>query len=120
MKTAECNKKTFYYRPYLQKTEIVDSEGYPTGNHKIEYGDIHQSRGSISPNKGTSSVEMFGSDLSYTKTIIVDDIGIDMDENSIVWIKNDPFSQPYDYVVVARAEGLYNVSFAVRKVDVAQ
>lgn len=118
MKTAECNKKTFYFKPYQGKEEILDSEGYGTGVYKISYGDLHECRGSISPNKGVASIEMFGSDLSYTKTIIVDDMDIEMDENSIVWIKNDPFTQPHDYTVAARADGLYSVSFAIKRVDV--
>ena len=118
MKTAECNKKTFYFRPYEGKTEILDDDGYGTGNYQLSYGTLHECRGSISPNKGRASIEMFGTDLSYNKTIIVDDMDIEMDENSIVWIKKDPIAQPHDFVVVARADGLYNVSFAIKEVDV--
>lgn len=118
MKTAECNKKTFYFRTYQGRQEILDDDGYETGSTAIQYGELETARGSISPNKGKASIEMFGSDLSYSNTIIVDDMSIDMDENSIVWIRKSPVDEPHDYVVVARAEGLTNISFAVRKVDV--
>lgn len=118
MTLCEANKKTFYYKPYAGKTEILDAENYGTGAYTITYGDLVTCRASISPSKGQASVEMFGSDLNYSKTIITDDMSCGMNENSIVWIKNDPATEPNDYIVVAKAEGLTNISYAIRKVDV--
>lgn len=121
MKMCERNKKTFYYRLYAGKVAEVDSDGFETGSSTISYGDLVTARASISPNKGKASIEMFGSDLNYDKTIITDDMDCTMNENSVVWVNNDPTKtppEPHDYVVVAKAEGLLSISYAIRKVDV--
>ena len=118
MKMCERNKKTFYYRPYAGKTAEVDEDGYETGNSTIIYGELVTAKASISPSKGKSSIEMFGSDLNYNKTIITDDMTCSMNENSVVWINNDPETDTYDYVVVAKAVGLLSISYAIRRVDV--
>ena len=118
MKMCERNKKTFYFRPYAGKTAEIDENGYETGNSIVAYGDLVTARASISPNKGKASVEMFGSDLNYNKTIITDDMACTMNENSVVWLDNDPETEPYDYTVVAKAEGLLSISYAIRRVDV--
>lgn len=121
MKMCKRNKKTFYYKPFSGRTADVDSAGDYTGTYSLTYGDLVTCQASISPNKGTASIEMFGSDLDYTKTIITDDMNCAMDENSIVWIDNDPTldtPDPYDYIVKAKAEGLKCIAYAVKKVDV--
>ena len=40
MTLCEANKKTFYYKPYAGKTEILDAENYGTGAYTITYGDL--------------------------------------------------------------------------------
>ena len=118
MKLAEVNKKQMFYKTYVGKTPILDSEGYETGDYKITYSDFKPLKASISPSKGTASVEMFGENLNYSRTIITDDMSCDLDENSLLWVSR-PKDESHDYIVVAVAEVLYSKAYAIRKVEVS-
>ena len=54
--------------------------------------------------------------ISYTKTVIVDDMSCPIDEHSILWIGVTPDS-PHNYEVVQVAKSLNHISYAVQEVD---
>lgn len=115
----ERNKKTFTYALYVTSEPILDKYGHVTGQKKPIYGEPVVAKASISPSKGASSIEMFGTDIEYNRTIITDDMNCPIDEHSIIWLKNNPNTQPHDYIVTAVAEGLESISYAIKKVDVS-
>lgn len=113
---GERDKKKLYYKLYAGRTEKLDSSGNKTGKYAVAYSDMKSMRASISANKGASSVEMFGNELGYTKTVITDDMLCPLNEQSVLWV-DVPTTGPYDYIVVAVARGLTNISYAIRKVE---
>ena len=121
MRTLERNKTSFYYALYLGKEENVDADGNLTGTYTVLYSNPVECRGNISASSGSVQVEQFGNDLQYDKVIVLDDINVLIDENSVLWVdkevEHDKYGNPvFDYVVKKVAKSLNSVSFAISKV----
>lgn len=122
MKTLKRNKRTFYYATYNGKTEILDASGNHTFEYENSYSEWKPFSAHVSPARGVSSAELFGNDISYDKTIVTDDTGCEIDENTILCIDIAPNEegQPlvYDYIVTKKAVSINFVQYAVSKVKV--
>ena len=117
MKTLERNKKTFYYATYLGEQMLTDDEGNYTGERGITYSETVEVRGYISPAKGGASAEVFGTQIAYDKTIILNGGGWLIDENTVLYIDADPSDAArYDYKVIGVAESLNHTTIAIAKV----
>lgn len=124
MKTLERNKRDFYYATYIAKEENKDENGYATGTYTILYSDAVKCKGNISPSSGIAQTEMFGNDVSYDNVLVLDNVNIPIDENSVLWVdkpvEHDKNGNPlYDYVVKKVAKSLNSVSFAISKVKLS-
>lgn len=125
MRTLERNKVTFYYALNLgKKTEIIDAQGRHTAEYVPAYSEWKPKRANISPAKGHSEAEMFGTDVKYDKVIVMDDPHFEMDEHSVLAIDIAPNERAtatdapiFDYVVTKVARSLNSVSYAVAKVE---
>ena len=116
MRTLERNKQTIYYANLIGQADVIDEYGYFTGETTTEYSQPSPLKVNISPARGEASIELFGTDLNYTKTIVTDkDYGID--ENSIMWVGIQP-TEPHNYIVVSVAKSINFVSYAIREVNV--
>lgn len=121
MRTLERNKTSFYYALYLGKEENVDADGNATGTYTILYSNPVECKGNISASSGSVQFEQFGNDLQYDKVVVLDDVNISIDENSVLWVdkevEHDKYGNPlFDYVVKKVARSLNSVSFAISKV----
>ena len=121
MRTLERNKTSFHYALYLGKEENVDADGNLTGTYTVMYSNPVECKGNISASSGYVQVEQFGNDLQYDKVIVLDDVNIPIDENSVLWVdkevEHDKYGNPvFDYVVKKVARSLNSVSFAISKV----
>lgn len=125
MKLCERNMRTLYYATYASQTEIIDEYGNVTANYDVVYSEPQEIRCNLSPAKGSASLEMFGEDLNYSKTMVVSDMECPIDEHTVLWVDSYPFlpdgsvdaNVPYDYVVVRVAKSLNNIAYAIKKVD---
>lgn len=119
MRALDRNKQTIYYANYVSKTDSVDANGFHTGESSITYTTPTSVRVSVSAARGQASVDMFGTEINYTKTIVADhDLGLD--ENSILWVETTPENDtPHDYTVVQVAKSINSVVYAIKKVDVS-
>jgi hypothetical protein len=121
VRTLERNKTSFYYALYLGKEENIDADGNATGTYTILYSNPVECRGNISASSGSVQVEQFGNDLQYDKVVVLDDVNVPIDENSVLWVdkevEHDKYGNPmFDYVVKKVARSLNSVSFAISKV----
>lgn len=121
MRTLERNKTSFYYALYLGKEENIDADGNATGTYTILYSNPVECRGNISASSGSVQVEQFGNDLQYDKVVVLDDVNVPIDEESVLWVdkevEHDKYGNPvFDYVVKKVARSLNSVSFAISKV----
>ena len=116
------NLRTVWYATYKSSEEIVDEWGNETGEYDLSYNEPVPIKANVSPAKGQASVEMFGTDEGYSKTMIVSDMGCPIDEQTILWIDTEPviddIPQPHNYVVKLVAKSLTNIAYAIKKGDV--
>lgn len=122
MKTLERNKQTFYYATYSETTMGYDEDGFMTFENASGYSKWTAFRANISPARGESTAELFGSDIDYDKVIITDDLNCPIDENSVLAIdmtvEGNTDVTTYDYVVKKVAKSLNFIQYAVKKVKV--
>lgn len=121
MRTLDRNKETIYYRIYSGKTAVVDENGLKTGEYAITYGNPTSIRVSVSPAKGTANTEMFGTNVDYSKTLVMD--SCPFNENAILYIGITPTQtqgvwSKHNYIVKRIAKGLTNTVVAVKEVEV--
>ena len=123
MKSLERNKQKIYIANYQSRSDITDENGLYTGEYEIIYTAPQEVYANVSSAKGEATLDLFGTDLKYTKTIVSDsDLGID--ENSVLWVEKEAMSgsfvTPYNYIVASKAKSLNSVVYAIREVDVSE
>ena len=119
------NKTKFYYASYIGEIEIIDENGFETGEYEISYSNPIEYEGNISAAQGEMQSRQFGEVESYDKVIVLDDRNAPIDEHSVLWVdtlphlnKDGTTTTPYDYIVKKVARSLNGVSIAIRKVSV--
>ena len=122
MRTLERNKQSFYYALNLGKQEII-KDGLHTGEYATAYSEWKPLKANISPAKGESEAELFGTDVQYDRVFVVDDINCPIDENTVLAIDIAPNTREkntdmpiFDYVITRKAKSLNFISYAVSKV----
>lgn len=115
MRSLERNKKTFFYALYTGKEEVIDSFGRKTGQYTLTYSSPKEYKANISPATGTTDLAQFGQNTDYSHVISTSNMDCPFDETTHLWI-GIPNTDPYNFVVVRRAESLNCISFAIREV----
>lgn len=134
MVCMDINKQGFWYALFDSKAQDVDEYGQAVGTPYNVYHSPLKYSGNISPAKGEISVEAFGNDDSYDKTVILDKDCPEIDEYSVLWIDKTPVLDedgtlaadddgniitPYDYIVKKVAKSINSVQLAIKKVQVS-
>lgn len=118
MRSLARNKTPIYYALYNGDTEATDADGLYTGETTSSYSEPVEIRASVSAARGTSDIDLFGVNVSYSKTVIVDDMSCPIDEHSRLWIDRTPSDgTPHNYEVVMVARSLNHITYAVQQVD---
>lgn len=126
MRRVNKNCSVFWYANFERNEMITDDvTGYHTGEKTAVYSKPVKGFENISPAKGESQIEQFGSYEDYSKVILTYDINYPMDENSILWVDKDPMldtsgnaTVPHDYIVTHVAKSLNTKAYAINKVKV--
>lgn len=123
MRLLRRNLQPVWYCLFNSEVPVIDADGYETGEKDIGYGEPVKLLCNVSPATGQSQVEMFGNLDSYDKVIITDEVDCPIDENTVLFVDNEPVfdktGKPlYDYTVRRVAKSLNSISVAVRKVKV--
>ena len=125
MRCMVRNKAKFYYASYLGEIEIINEDGFDTGEYEITYTNPKAINGNISAAQGEMQSRQFGESESYDKVIVLDDINAPINEHSILWVDTLPHlnedgttNTPHDYIVRKVAKSLNGLSIAIRKVSV--
>jgi len=121
MKSLNRNKQTVYYALYRGETENTSGNLY-TGETVATYDSPVSIRASVSAARGTSDIDLFGVNVSYSHTVIVDNLSCPIDEHSRLWIGRAPtdangLAVPHNYEVVQVAKSLNHIAYAVSQVD---
>lgn len=123
LKDLKQNQVPFYYQNPGKVTDILDEDGYMTGEYDIEGGDIVKEYARISPNTADYVNAPFGKDLVYDKMIAtVQDLPIN--EQTKLFIDVVPefhfdgsTSTKPDYEVVKVAKDLNEHVWAIRRIE---
>lgn len=118
MRDLRINQQPVFYRLYEGEEELIDEWGNSTGEYAPKYGALKSAMLCVSPNKGTSETEQFGSTEQYDRTVTTADTSLQIDENTILWVDGADTSGPWNYEVKAVARWKNSLQLAIAKVDV--
>lgn len=119
MRNLKRNLEPVFYRMYEGQEEIIDEFGNSTGDYFPIYGDLKSAMLCVSPNKGTSEVQMFGSFADYDRTMTTADTTCKIDENAVLWIGGADTTGAWNYIVKRVAPWKNSISFAIKEVSVS-
>ena len=119
MRSLLRNQQPVFFKLYKGEEEIVDEYGNPTGSFLPVYSSLKSAMLCVSPNKGNSEVQQFGSLEDYDRTMTTADTKVAIDENSVLWVDGANTEGPYNYIVKRRAPWKNSVQFAIQQVKVS-
>lgn len=124
MRNQKINESKHFVLNYKGEEKHKDSSGKYTGEIVISYTIPISFMGHISSAKGSSQVEIFGTDVAYDKVIVITKDKfkkLKINENSVFFIDNKPSYEDgnplYDYRVKRIAETINEVAIALEKVS---
>ena len=120
MRSLRRNQQPVFYKLYEGQEEIVDEWGNPTGSYVPIYSELMSTMLCVSPNKGNSEVEQFGSLEDYDRTATTADPYCPIDENSVLWVDGVDTDGPYNYIVKRKAPWKNSVQYAIKQVSVSE
>ena len=118
MRSLRRNQQPVFFKLYEGEEEIIDEYGNATGSYIPIYGSLKSTMLCVSPNKGNSEVEQFGSLEDYDRTITTADTSCQIDENTVLWVDGADTRGPYNAVVRRRAPWKNSIQFAIKMVEV--
>lgn len=117
MRNLRRDIQTIHYKMYLGEQNVLDDEGYRTGEQAASYSELRVCEMSVSGNKGNSEISQFGKNLDYDRTMITADTSCEIDEHSVLWIDTDT-ENPHDFIVMKRSVTPNQIQFAIKQVNV--
>ena len=117
MRSLNRNKRQMYYALRTGESLNVDEYGNETGESTPIYGEATALRANVSAATGQEAMQAFGSFTGYSRTVFVADNACPIDEESIVWFGVEP-SEPHNYIVVRKADGVNGILYALQEVTV--
>ena len=121
MRTSQRNKRTIYYALFKGVTEVIDSEGYYTGEKSLTYENPVEARMNVSGGRGTAEIEMFGIDNPFTRTAVTDDLKTNFDTDTIWWFGIEPgenaLAVPHNYRCTGVSRTINQVVIALAEID---
>lgn len=127
MVSLQSNRQKIYYGELTGYTDIVDSDGYKTGEKEKVYSTPLPFLIYVSPAKGENSWNPYGIGDEYSNVMSTNDRTCPIQEDSVLWVGIDPeidettgkATVEHNYIVRRRAEGLNSILFAIKRVDVS-
>lgn len=103
------NKTTVHFLNYVSSTDVVDGDGNPTGERKVNYSDPIELKAAVMSSSGMVSIGILGADVQYDKLLYVSKSdATKFDENSVFFVDKaveyDSNKKPlFDYRVKKKA-----------------
>ncbi len=120
MRSLKSNQQPVFYRLFEGEEEIIDEFGNSTGSFIPKYGSLRSAMLCVSPNKGSSEVNQFGSSEDYDRTITTADANCPIDENAVLWVDGADTDEPWNYIVKLVARWKNSAQYAIKQVTVSQ
>ena len=120
MRSLLRNQQPVFFKLLQGQEEIVDEYGNPTGSYIPVYSELKSAMLCVSPNKGSSEVEQFGSLEDYDRTMTTADADCEIDEDAVLWVDGADTDGPYTHVVKKKAIWKNSAQYAIKSVDVSE
>lgn len=113
-----------HYALYDNEIPIVDENGFDELETRAGYKNPVLFRAHLTPGKSDAEESPFGKDVSYDRIISTCDMDLPIDENSLIWVSNQPVfnddgtvnGDSADYEVAAPPlDGLNNLLIAIKR-----
>ncbi len=130
LKDLKCNQVPFWYQLYEGEEDVVDEDGYMTGETAASYGNPVKAYARVTPNgvktastpSGETAWAPFGLDIEYDRMISTVQ-NLPIDEYSRLFIEVEPEinedggtdTEP-DYSCVLKANGLNQNVWAIKRI----
>lgn len=115
-----ANTQPIFFKTLVGQEEIVDEFNNPTGSYIPVYSELKSAMMCVSPNKGSSEVEQFGSLEDYDQTATTADTTCEIDEDSVLWVDGADTDGPYTHIVKKKAIWKNSVQYAIKQVTVSE
>lgn len=119
MRSLLRNQQPVFYKLYEGEKEI-EIDGMPTGSFVPSYSGLKSVMLCVSPNKGSSEVEQFGSTEDYDRTMTTADPKCPIDENAVLWVDGADTEGPWNYIVKEVGRWKNSTQYAIKRVTVSQ
>lgn len=119
MRSLLRNQQPVFFKVYEGEQEIIDEYGNSTGSYLPVYGELQSAMLTVSPNKGNTEVQQFGSLEDYDRTMTTADTRCPVDENAILWVDGADTDKAHNAIVKRRAPWKNSISFAIKMVKVS-
>jgi len=113
------NQQPVFFKLYEGEEEIIDEYGNATGSFYPVYSGLKSAMLCVSPNKGASEVQQFGSFEDYDRTMTTADANCPIDENAVLWVDGADTNGPWNYIVKLVARWKNSAQYAIKKVSVS-
>ena len=117
MRTLKRNKRPVAYAFYQGVTELTDSDGNLTGEYSVQYTEPVKALMNVSGGRGQADIAMFGLTQTFGRTATTEDLDVDWNTQTVMWIEKDPDTEPFDYRVVAVSRTVNQVVLALSEVE---
>ena len=97
----------------------MDEFGNATGIPAPQYGDLRSAMLCVSPNKGSSEAEQFGTLEDYDRTMTTADAACPIDEDAILWVDNADTDKEHNAIVKKVARWKNSTQYAIKMVKVS-
>lgn len=117
MRSLNRNKRSIYYAQRGGETVNVDEWGNETSESTPFYTDAVALKCNVSAASGEDAVQVFGGFTGYSRLLCVADRDCPITEDSVIWFGVEP-TQPYNYIVVRKADSKNGILYALQEVVV--
>lgn len=120
MRNLKKNSKKLWYSNYSGRLPIVDENGDETGDYIGGYASPVAFLATLSASRGNAYSDVFGTNLSYTRTIATVE-KLPIKEESLIWSSEPAMKadgtvdeESADYTVAGIADGLNGIVVALK------
>ena len=114
MRSLERNQSLVWIVEPLGETEILDSDGFKTGEFEFSYTVPKQVRLALYPSTGTIVEQLFGKDASFD--MVATSCDIVLTEDTLIFI-NEPtanYDKTYDYRMSSIKKSINTYNYGLR------
>lgn len=119
MRNLRRNTSLVFFKLYEGEEEIKGPWDNNTGITYPKYSELKSAKLTVSPSKGTSETDMFGTLEQYDKTLTTSDVNCEINESAILWLDGADTDGAWNYIVKKVGRWKNSVSYAVSKVEVS-